>query len=66
MESELTANPLSALSWGGGEGWEVKMQFCSHLLYCFNLSDNLELSALENVEISGYFHSFFHFRSMTE
>lgn len=35
------------------------MQFCSHLLCCFNLSDNLELYDLENVEIPDYSHSSF-------
>lgn len=34
------------------------MQFCSHLLCHFNLSGNLELSALENVEISDYLQPF--------
>ena len=42
------------------------MQFCSHLLCHFNLSDNLELSALENVEIRDYSHSFFPSLSMTK
>lgn len=56
VESELTANPLSALRGRGGR--EVKMQFCSHLLCHFNLSGNLELSALENVEISDYLQPF--------
>lgn len=57
MESELTANPLSAPRGRGGRG--VKMQFCSHLLCHFNLSGHLELSALENVEISDYLQPFF-------
>lgn len=47
-----------------GKGKEGKMQFCCHLLCCFTLSDNLDLYALENVEKSDVFHSFFPSLSM--